>query len=162
MIDPPVGLPAIIATFGDVFSFVDDTGHLKPEWQEQYLATANLAYPLALSWDVNVKVNRILCHKLLVETFESVFQEIADRSMQDKVVTYGGCFNFRQQRTGTKLSTHAWGIAIDLNPATNEQGTRGNMDDDVVTLFRVLGFKWGGDWLGNKCDPQHFQFATGY
>lgn len=160
--EPPNGLTAITATFGDVFSFVDDTGHLKPEWQEQYLATAELPYSLALSWDLNTKVNRILCHKLLVPVFEEVFNHVLQRGFKEKIATYGGCFNFRQQRTGTKLSTHAWGIAIDLNPATNEQGTSGSMDPDVVMIFRVCGFKWGGDFVGKSRDPMHFQFCTGY
>ena len=63
---------------------------------------------------------------------------------------------------GDEASAHAWGIAIDLNPETNQQGTAGNMDYAVITAFREAGFKWGGDWTGKSCDPMHFQFCTGY
>jgi hypothetical protein len=76
---------------------------------------------------------------------------------------FGGCFSFRPQRTGTKLSTHAWGIALDLNPESNAQGTAGNMDARVVAIFKQAGFTWGGDWHGRVRDPiRHFQFCTGY
>lgn len=162
MMQTPNGLPALIATFGDVHAFMDATGNLKPEWQQNYLATAQLPFPLALSWNLNIKVSKIVCHKLMVEPFEGVFAEIVAQGLNIALATYGGCFAFRQQRTGIRLSTHAWGIAIDLNPATNEQGTSGNMHSGIITVFRNAGFKWGGDWPGKRCDPMHFQFCTGY
>ena len=158
----PNGLSAIISVFGDVHAYVDDTGQLKPEWQQQYLATAILPFPLALAWNMNVNIGKFICHRLLVDTFENVFQEIVSQGLQSKVTSFGGCFTFRQQRTGAKLSTHAWGIAIDLNPATNQQGTQGDMDSGVMTIFRNAGFKWGGDWLAPRTDAMHFQFCTGY
>jgi len=159
---PPNGLPSIIATFGDVHAYVDDTGNLKPEWDTDYLATAQLPFTLALSWNPNVTVSKITCHKLLVETFQDVFEQILNQGLRSSVSTFGGCFNFRQQRTGQKLSTHAWGIAIDLNPATNQQGTDGHMDQGVVKIFNDAGFTWGGIWSGSRRDPMHFQFASGY
>jgi hypothetical protein len=161
-VNTPNGLSAIISTFGDIHAYVDEAGNLRPEWQTDYLAMAELPFPLALAWNPNVKVSKMLCHKLLVEIFEQVFGEIVNVGLQTEIVTFGGCFNFRQQRTGLKLSTHCWGIAIDLNPATNEQGTEGTMNPDVVTIFRSAGFKWGGDFVGKARDPMHFQYANGY
>jgi len=104
----------------------------------------------------------ITCHKLLASVFTGVFDRIQSSGLQSKITSFGGCFSFRPQRTGTKLSTHAWGIAIDLNPETNEQGTAGNMDSGLIATFREAGFKWGGDWQGRSRDPMHFQFCTGY
>ena len=102
------------------------------------------------------------CHRLLATVFTDVFGRLQSAGLQEKITTFGGCFSFRPQRTGTKLSAHAWGIAIDLNPETNAQGTAGNMDPGVVSIFRDAGFEWGGDWLGRSQDPMHFQFCTGY
>ena len=94
--------------------------------------------------------------------FADVFERLQREGLQEKITSFGGCFSFRPQRTGTKLSVHSWGMAIDLNPETNPQGTEGNMDPGVVTIFRGAGFEWGGDWPGRVRDPMHFQFCTGY
>jgi hypothetical protein len=160
--DTPNGYEQIVATFGDVESFVDETGILRPTWQVQYLSIADLPFKIPLAWNTRVQISRITCHKLMVEKFEQIFQEIFLQGLSAKITSYGGCFNFRQQRTGPQLSTHAWGIAVDLDVATNEQGTTGDIDQRVVGIFRGAGFEWGGDWFGKVKDPMHFQFATGY
>ena len=94
--------------------------------------------------------------------FTEVFARLQSAGLQGKISSFGGCFSFRPQRTGTELSAHAWGIAIDLNPESNQQGTGGNMDTGVIKIFRAAGFEWGGDWQGKVRDPMHFQFCTGY
>jgi hypothetical protein len=94
--------------------------------------------------------------------FADVFNRLKSAGLQEKITSFGGCFSFRPQRTGTKLSAHSWGIAIDLNPESNEQGTAGNRDARVVGVFRNAGFEWGGDWQEKVRDPMHFQFCTGY
>lgn len=158
----PSGIEEIVATFGDIHQYVDSTGVLSQTWSDLYLSIAELPFSLPLAWNPSVSVTRITCHKLLVKTFEQVFQQIQSKGLQDKLTSYGGCFAYRPQRTGTKLSTHAWGIAVDLNPGENEQGTIGNMDPGIVEIFEEAGFRWGGDWLGKVKDPMHMQFATGY
>jgi hypothetical protein len=35
-----------------------------------YLTTINLPYPMRLSWDIDVKVNKITCHKLVPKTLQ--------------------------------------------------------------------------------------------
>ncbi len=104
----------------------------------------------------------ISCHKLMTGIFAEVFRNIHGAGLQNHVTSFGGCFAFRPQRTGTKLSTHAWGIAIDLNPQSNMQGTAGNMNVEVIKIFKQAGFAWGGDWQGKTRDPMHFQFCSGY
>jgi hypothetical protein len=98
----------------------------------------------------------------LIETFPEVFAAIEREGLKDEIRSFGGCYNFRSKRTSGKLSTHSWGIAIDLNLETNAQGTSGGMNPDVVEIFRRFAFKWGGDWSGKSKDPMHFQFCTGY
>ena len=117
---------------------------------------------MKLSWDPSRSVTQITCHKLLASIFADVFERIQSSGLEEKVTSFGGCFSFRRQRTGTKLSAHSWGIAIDLNPGTNAQGTSGNMDPGIVQIFREVGFEWGGDWQGRTRDPMHFQFCSGY
>ena len=159
----PDGLDQIIATFGDPHSYIGTDGNLSPLWQESKLHQIALPFALPLDWNRAVTVTHMMCHQLLAETFEDVFDKIVNEGLQAQVKTFGGCFAYRPQRGSTgKLSTHTWGIAVDLNPFENQQGTPGNMNMDVVGIFREAGFKWGGDWEGPRADPMHFQFATGY
>jgi hypothetical protein len=161
-ITPPHGIDQIIATFGDIFAYTREDHTLDPRWQTEQLTLISLPFPLALSWDRSRQVERLTCHKLLRPVFESAFQAISEAGLQTKITSFGGCFAFRPQRLGSKLSAHSWGIAIDLNPESNGQGTTGNMDAKVVSIFQGLGFTWGGEWQGRARDPMHFQFCTGY
>lgn len=159
---PPHGLDQIVSTFGDIFDYIREDRTLDPRWQMEMLQTISLPFAIPLSWDKKQSVERIACHKLLAQVFPDVFAQIQSAGLQTKITSFGGCFSFRPQRTGAKLSAHAWGIAIDLNPETNAQGTTGNMDSAVISIFKEAGFSWGGDWQGKVRDPMHFQFCTGY
>src|SRR5215469_9954281 len=144
----PHGLDQIISTFGDIFDYIREDHTLDPRWQTEMLATIALPFPLPLAWDKSRSVERMTCHKLLGQIFADVFARIQSANLQGTITSFGGCFSFRQQRTGTKLSAHAWGIAIDLNPESNAQGTAGNMDTGLISIFKETGFSWGGEWQG--------------
>jgi hypothetical protein len=161
-LQPPKGIDQIIATFGNIENYIQSDGTLDPHWQIKFLDYVALPVPLMLSFDHSKTITHFRCHKLLVDTLETVFAEIKNRGLESQLSSFGGCFAFRPQRTGAKLSAHSWGIAIDLNPETNAQGTAGDMNPDVISIFRSAGFEWGGDWSGRSKDPMHFQFCTGY
>ena len=158
----PNGLDQIRATFGDIFKYILPDHTLDPRWQTDYLTLVALPFPLPLSWDKSRSVTEMTCHKLMAGIFTDVFERLQSAGLQEKITSFGGCFSFRPQRTGSKLSAHSWGIAIDLNPESNEQGTTGNMYPAVVGVFRDAGFEWGGDWQGRVRDPMHFQLCTSY
>lgn len=158
----PSGLSEIVSTFGDISKYIGSDGHVSPMWEANVLGSADLAFPIRLSWNPLITVTKITCHKLLVPTIQGIFSEMVSKGLSVQIKTFGGCYAYRSQRTGTKLSTHAWGIAMDLNPESNEQGTMGNMHPGIIKLFRDAGFEWGGDWPLPRQDPMHFQFATSY
>jgi len=158
----PHGLKQICSTFGDIFQYILPDHCLDPRWQTEFLTRIALPFPLALSWDKSRSVTQMTCHKLMTGIFTDVFARLQGEGLQEKLTSFGGCFCFRPQRTGTSLSAHSWGIAIDLNPETNAQGSAGNMDPGVIRIFRAAGFEWGGDWQTKVRDPMHFQFCAGY
>jgi len=158
----PHGLNEIIATFGDIHEYVGTDGQLDPRWQADFLTRVNLPFPLRLAWDLSSTITLMTCHRRMTGVFASVFATVQQRGLQAAVASFGGCYAYRPQRTGSKLSTHSWGIAIDLNPATNLQGSDGDMNLKLIEIFRGAGFEWGGDWKGKTRDPMHFQFCTGY
>lgn len=84
-------------------------------------------------------------------------------------------FNYRKVnnpgKKSRKLSLHAYGRALDINPFQNPYITaRGSTpgeydpeakgtltaDHPVVKLFKSRGWIWGGDWTSGK-DYQHFE-----
>jgi hypothetical protein len=118
----------IIATFGDIYKYVRPDGQLDPRWQTDFLARIRLPFPLRLAWDGSQTIHQMTCHRRVASVFASVFASIQQQGLQARVSTFGGCFAFRPQRTGSRLSAHSWGIAIDLNPRSNVQGSAGDMN----------------------------------
>lgn len=159
---PPNGLQEILATFGDIYKYLKADGTVDPKWEITQITSAPLPYPIPLAWDPSKQAKSMRVHRKLVTTIHDVFVAIEAAGLRSKVRTYGGGYSFRAKRTSSKLSTHCFGIAIDLDPTTNALGSEGDMDPGVVEIFRRFGFKWGGDWTGRGKDPMHFQFCTGY
>jgi hypothetical protein len=159
---PPNGLQEVLATFGDIYKYLKPDGTIDPKWEIDQIASAPLPFPIPLSWDTTKQAKSMRVHKKIVTVVQDSFKAIQTQGLQAHVRTFGGAYNFRSKRTSSKLSTHCWGIAFDLNPNSNAMGTAGDMHPGVVEVLRSFGWKWGGDWTGAGKDPMHFQFCTGY
>jgi len=71
---------------------------------------------------------------------------------------WGGGYNYRPMRTGSSLSMHSYGCAVDFDPARNGLGNRNpKMDPLVIRAFEAEGWEWGGHW--SNPDGMHFQAA---
>jgi hypothetical protein len=99
-------------------------------------------------------------HKYLVDLVEITFAGIVYAGLAQEVTEFGGAFAFRAQRGSHRLSLHAFGAALDLNPRSNPLGTLGTMNREVIGVFERCGWTWGGRWA--RPDPMHFQHCTGY
>lgn len=89
-----------------------------------YLVSIDLPYPMRIAWDTDSTVKKMSCHRLVADKFKAVFADLLAHYGYEKIKElgidlYGGCFNYRKMRGGTKMSMHSWGIAIDLDPARN-------------------------------------------
>lgn len=89
-----------------------------------YLVTVKLPYPMRIAWDTDSSVSSMRCHRLVADKLLAVFNDLLSHYGYDKIKElgidlYGGCFNYRRMRNGSAWSMHAWGIAIDLDPARN-------------------------------------------
>ena len=80
-------------------------------------------------------------------------------------------FNYRTIAGTTRLSNHATGRAIDINPmlnpfmrdayvapsgATYDTKISGTVTEKIAEIFKSRGWSWGGDWTDRK-DWQHFE-----
>lgn len=96
-----------------------------PNEQGSYLTTITLPYPMRLSWDLDTKVTKMRCHKLVADKFLAVFNDLLAHYGYEEIVRlgidlYGGCFNFRKMRGGSDWSRHSWGVAVDIDPVRNQ------------------------------------------
>lgn len=140
----------------------------------------------------------IVCNKLIAKDLRDIFAElyrqkypierirpISDYDDDDEhsmQANNTSCYCYRQIAGSSKLSKHAQGLAIDINPLYNpcvkrrKDGTlwvqpstgapyvdrkksfpyKLTRNDLCFRLFQQHGFQWGGDWHSTK-DYQHFE-----
>ena len=149
-------------------------------------------------FDGATQQGELVCNKAIAQDLIAIFRELYrqrypiaqirliddfdaddEQSMQANNTS---CFCFRAISGSRKLSKHAQGLAIDLNPLQNpcvKRRNDGTLDVQPATarfyanrsrnfkykitrndlayrLFKQRGFRWGGDWKSLK-DYQHFE-----
>ena len=159
-----------------------------------------LSYVHVLYVDFNgeTEAGELICSRMIAEDLTEIFYELFTAEYQIEKIrlidTYGGddvasmadnntsCFNYRPVAGSEKLSKHALGLAVDINPLynpyvryTTENGQlvspkegeayadrskefpyKIDSSDLCCRLFLEHGFTWGGNWNSVK-DYQHFQ-----
>jgi D-alanyl-D-alanine carboxypeptidase len=128
-------------------------GRVTPDagWVQRYIRTEQV--PI---------IGSVTCNKVMLVQLRAALEEVVQRGLADRIhpSEYGGCYypRYIAYDPGKGLSLHTWGIAIDLNVPENQRGTVGQMDRQVVAIFKKWGFAWGGDW--RYTDPMHFELAA--
>lgn len=164
------------------------------------VSQGSLRYLRVLHYDGRGRIKRgeMVCNKLIADDLVSIFKELFrqrygiesirliddfgaadERSMR---ANNSSCFCYRTVKGAAKLSAHARGMAVDINPLYNpyyRKGADGKVvvqpsnalkycdrsasfpykivrGDLLYKLFRQHGFRWGGDWRTVK-DYQHFE-----
>lgn len=130
----------------------------------------DLPYPMRIAWDTKVTTKRMQCHKLAAEPFKAVFRDLlAHYGLAELqrlgIDLFGGCVNIRTMRgSKTKWSRHAWGIAIDLDPARNGLKTKAPNAQfskpeykAMIDIFAKHGFIGYGP--AKDYDWMHFELA---
>jgi D-alanyl-D-alanine carboxypeptidase len=138
---------ALVGSF-DYTPHADGTVTPDPRWVSSYIRHENV--PL---------IGRVTCNKGMLPQLRGALNEIIQRGLADRIhpTQYGGCYvpRYIANDPSLGLSLHSWGIAVDLNVPENQRGTAGQMDPQVVQIFKKWGFAWGGDW--HYTDPMHFE-----
>ena len=120
-IDPPAAEPVHVpATFprqADVSRVYGNIG--------ENLTTIKPPYPMHIAWDLKVPVKTIRLHEKVAESAKRVLERVADHYTPEQIADmglnlFGGSFNPRKMRGGSRWSMHSWAIAIDFDPARNQ------------------------------------------
>ena len=134
------------------------------------LVKATLPYQMKLAWDTSVSVNKITIHKKCKEDLEYIFEttlrfyglsNIKDMGLD----LFGGSYNQRKMRGADRWSTHAYGCAIDLDPAHNRlkwhSGTARFSGIEYNEFWNIVEMA-GATSLGRvkDYDWMHIQFAN--
>lgn len=108
-------------------------------------------------------VSSIRVHRKTKAQWLGVFEEIVEKGLEELIETYEGTYNARLMRgSETKLSSHAWATAIDVNRKWNglgkipaKKGEKGSVVE-LVPIFEKWGFYWGGNFK-NRPDGMHLE-----
>lgn len=146
----------------------------------------------------HVKIGEMICHESIAVDLIDIFRQLFNlrypiesmrliddfdandvRSME---ANNSSAFCYRVVAGSKKLSAHARGVAVDINPLYNpyvkqkpdrlivspeaarpyadrsrtDIPMKIDADDPATLLFKAHGFEWGGDWTTLK-DYQHFE-----
>ncbi len=161
-------------------------------------ADLNYLHVMHYNFEGEAVEGEIICNAAIAQDLTEIFYELYIAEYQIEKITlidnYSGddtasmednntsCFNYRTVDGTDKLSKHALGLAIDINPFYNPyvrytkdggqlvspEGSESYADrtssfpykidteDLCYRLFIEHGFTWGGNWNSSK-DYQHFQ-----
>ncbi|MDY4560153.1 MAG: cell wall-binding repeat-containing protein [Peptostreptococcus porci] len=160
-----------------------------------YVSLSDLVYIPIKHYDFygNIKQGEIIVNKKVGDEVSNIFKELFGKKVKIEKVKlvdeYGAsdeksmsdnnssAFNFRYIAGTKKLSKHAYGLAIDINPLYNPQVINGiaypkqgqpyadrknnnpymiRKNDAIHSTFAKYGWKWGGLWSKSP-DYQHFE-----
>lgn len=104
----------------------------------------------------------IRIHKKVADSLTRIFNALWEQCHKSQAEIekldlhqIGGAYYFRARRGSKRLSNHARGIAIDIDPQDNQMrpGNKGDMSMAVISAFEKEGWRWGGVFG----DPMHFE-----
>ena len=133
-------------------------------WADQNKWIIMLPIPTGMfpNWKVlnyQIPVHAIACNQDVYGPLWSALQAVKRNGLESELKTFDGCFNIRTVRGSDLVSTHSYGLAVDLNAGIEPLGSlTTHWSQGFRDCFTSSGFDWGGNFTGRK-DPMHFSYA---
>lgn len=171
--DLPSGFEEIVAVYGNPGGV--RRGRCRQQWWKKAIVMATLPFPMRASWDRSIIIRRQPFHRLVapaaLDALEAIAAQVPPEYLRvcDLDVT-GGVYCHRPKRGarqsqlgakgelrgGAELSTHAWGIAIDICPHLGPMGGPDLIPAFITEAFTARGFHQ------LEHDTMHFQACRAY
>lgn len=135
------------------------------DWIKDNLDWFALPFNLFLSWNHEQEIEWGYMHRRIGPVVVDALKEMLDNQgivyiRENGHDKWGGCFNYRPQRgDSTKMSTHCFGAAIDINPHLGGFRQVSKQPKYITEAFVKRGFTYGGGWF--VPDGMHFQAGLG-
>lgn len=138
----------------------------KSDWQDCMLNTFGKTETEVDLQLVSVTYNgkTYKAHKRIATNLQAAFNEIAATNIGYSITSIG-IQKWRANVNNTSaLSFHSWGVALDINPATNQnclsqtakgESCKRDIPQQIVDIFGKHNFGWGGNWK-KSTDYMHF------
>jgi D-alanyl-D-alanine carboxypeptidase len=131
-------------------------GMASEAWKQKNLVAIKIPFKMTYAGKPVTKINiHRKCAESLLRVLTAIW--IASGKSQTQIATwgmdiYGGSHNFRLSRNSNNLSNHAYGCAIDFDPANKPNGqSRKRFAAPVIKAFSDEG------WDNLTNDPMHFE-----
>lgn len=122
--------------------------------------TLTLPYPMRIAWEPKQIVRSWSCHAKVHDNMQRIFQRTLEHYGMEKIRElrldlWGGTLNVRRMRGGSSWSTHAWGVAVDIDPDNNQLKwgrNRATLAKPVYNKFWEFVYDEGFISLGKERD----------
>lgn len=159
---PHEDIVSLIKFYGDPRG---SNGQVSKKWWAENIVKWTPPYQLYYSDGNRTKLKTMFLHKKVVDVYTAAYTEVMNTFDPKEINALrlnisGGTYNYRVVRGGSRLSTHAFGIAIDMDPARNpypKEWKEGMINREFCDILMKHGIWWRGH-NGDK-DPMHFQCA---
>ncbi len=127
-------------------------------WLADLILPPELHFPNWINSFTNKPVEHFYLNKDMGAAVIAALYHVKERDLSDELKTFDGLYNIRAVRGSTVgLSTHSYGLAIDLNARENPLGGPVRFSRGFVECFLDAGFSWGGNF--HRVDGMHFSWA---
>jgi spore coat assembly protein SafA len=164
-------VPELMDHFGR-FSYQEDYSQpgawikIDPTWVKDNIIRVHIScLEGVVTYGNTIFSGLVPCHRKVADDLKAAFNEIEEKGLKKLILFWTGSLAPRHidHNRSKPLSSHSWGVAVDINHQWNPyggtpapKGSKGSVKE-LVPIFEKYGFYWGGNF--STRDGMHFEYA---